>query len=101
MPNYDERAVARALENTTHSGYEADITEITISAADLKALRACALARRDNDGREQMSLTLEELDSEIAVYGPTEAARVQISRNAYDRLLRPGILWVRIDREDT
>lgn len=98
MPGYDERAVAHALNRTVGNAQARDDETVTILGADLKALRAVALARRDNNGQVVLSLTLEELDSEQAIYGPG-AEQIQIRRQTYDELLRPGRLTARIDAE--
>lgn len=102
MP-YNEVDVIRALQRTvvmTDATEAADVNNIEefvlVRAEDAHALREVALARRDNEGQAVMSLTLEALNSKVAVYGPAEE-QMRISRTAYEALGRPPRLNLRID----
>lgn len=101
---YDETAVQLALTRTmalknAQDAAEAgeDLSEyVIVLRDDLVTFREVALARRDNEGQAVMSLTLEALNSKVAVYGPGDD-RMRIARIAYEGLGRPGRLALRID----
>lgn len=103
---YDETAVQVALTRTMalpEAQEVVDTTEtldgkVVISREDLVALRDVALARRDNEGQAIMSLTLEALNTKVAVYGPGDE-QMRISRTAYEALGRPPRLGLRLDGE--